>query len=143
MTQWINESMKQFLCSALFLLLFASLCFAQPATEYCGIWKIDVAVSGLKAQRQTPTYLKLNPDSSYAWGIDSTADDPMKGVSKGRWIVNAEGEIAFTSEGGDGEIRYYHPVGNSRYKYTYVESNGKKTVVQMLEMDFYIEKTQK
>ena len=123
---------------SLFLLFFASLCFAQDAIEYTGIWKIRVAASGFKANNTTITYLQLNPDSTFVWGIDSTAEDPMKGVSKGTWKVNADGDISFTSNPDDGEIRYYHRVSNGRY--TYVETNGKKTLVHTLEMDFFIEK---
>ena len=121
------------------ILFISSISFAQSISDYTGMWKSIVKASGLKAQNSYPTYLVLNDDGNYILGIDSTDSDPMKNSSGGKWSVNDEGEIKFIPADTSAEIRYYVPNG-IRYKYEFTEKDGKKIPVNMLEMDFYIEK---
>ena len=127
---------KLYLVLSLFFV--TSFTFAQTNSDFVGMWKSIVKASGFKTT--TPTYLVLNADGTFIWGIDSTASDPMKGTSGGTWGVTNEGEIKFIPADTSAEIRYYQLSGNNRYKYEYTEKNGKKVPVYMLEMDFYIEK---
>ena len=126
---------KTFLILVLFLI--ASFSFAQDKSEYAGMWKA-IAKAGNKPT--TPTYLSLNPDFTCIWGIDSSQSDPMRGASKGTWDITSENEIKFIPDNTTDEICYYSPKGENMYKYDFVEKNGVKSKVKMLEMDIYIQK---
>ena len=54
------------------------------------MWKAIVKAGN---KPTTPTYISLNPDFTYIWGIDSSQSDPMRGASKGTWDITSENEI--------------------------------------------------
>jgi hypothetical protein len=126
---------KTFLILVLFLI--SSFSFAQEKSGYAGMWKAIVKAGN---KPTTPTYVSLNPDFTYIWGIDSSQSDPIKGVSKGTWDITSENEIKFIPDNTTDEICYYSPKGENMYKYDFVEKNGVKSKVRMLEMDLYIQK---
>jgi hypothetical protein len=102
------------------------------------MWKCTVRASNNK--KTVPAFFILNSNGSYVWGIDSVTADTLEGYSTGSWNLTDEGEIKLIPSDSSAEIRYYKPSGDNMYKYAYYEMDGKKMPVQMLEMDFYIEK---
>ncbi len=127
--------------SACLLLVAISLPHAQSKTDLAGTYKIVVKQSGPKANfKTTPAYLLLKADGTYIWGIDSTAAEPLKGTSKGKWEVTADKEIKIVPEPGGMPVRYYVNTGGKSYMYRYGETDGKKTPVQRLEIDEFLEK---
>ncbi len=109
--------------------------------EIVGMWKIVSAASGVKQQPHI-SYLALNNDSSYVWGIDSAKANPMDGVSKGRWEMTKEGEIKLTFGSNDGPqyVTYYSPITHTRFRMTATDEDGKRTPSIMLETDLNIVK---
>lgn len=124
----------------LIFLFITTISYAQTKSDIVGTWKDIVKVSGLKGNNAAPTYMVLNEDNTFIWGIDSTASDPLIRASTGVWVLTDEGEIKIIPNDSSAEIRYYKPSGENLYKYEYTEKNGEKVPVYMLEMDFYIEK---
>ena len=121
----------------LVLCVTASFSFSQDKSGYAGMWKAIVKVGN---KRTTLTYVSLNPDFTYIWGIDSSQSDPMKGVSKGTWDITSENEIKFIPDITTDEIRYFSLKSENMYKYIYFEKDGIKSPVIMLEMDLYLQK---
>ena len=119
--------------------IFSTSLAAQELSDILGAWKIVLQTSGLKPQPK-PTYLFFKRDSSYVWGIDSLAPDPMKGILKGKWLLTPEHEIELIPADTTDEIRYYHSADGIRYKFRSSGKGKNKTLVYMLEMDIYIEK---
>ena len=109
--------------------------------EIVGMWKIVSAASGVKQQPHI-SYLALNNDSSYVWGIDSAKTNPMDGVSKGRWELTKDGEIKLTfgSNSGPQYVTYYSPISHARFRMAATDEDGKRTPSIMLETDINIVK---
>lgn len=120
------------------LMIFRSSLIAQTDSDLAGNWKCFVKAS-LKGDTK-PTYMVLNSDGTFIQGIDSTADDPIKNSSRGKWILTGEKEIKLIPDDTSAEIRYYVPKENFLYEYRYTEKEGKKIMIIMTDMDFYIEK---
>jgi hypothetical protein len=121
----------------LLLSFLASFSFAQNKSDYAGMWKSTVKAGN---KPTVPTYILLDSNGTYLWGIDSTQTDPMKNTSKGTWDITSENEIKFTTESTPIETKYYVPKGENLYEYMYFDNEGKKTIVGMLEMSLYLQK---
>ena len=122
------------------ILLFIPLCaFTQNKSDFTGTWQIITQAGTPKGENIKPTYLLINDDGSYIWGIDSTQSDPMKSVTRGKWILTSDGDLKFTPENPDYKTSYYSPRG-SIYEYTGYDNKGKKVPEIVLEMSFFIQK---
>lgn len=118
-------------------LIFAAFCILQSQTksELAGMWKI-VVEAGMK--KTAPTYLKLNEDGTYIWGMDSTQADPNKSISKGTWDLTADNEITFISS--EPSAGSYYTKRGDIYEYRGNIENGKKKPEITLDYSLYIQK---
>jgi hypothetical protein len=123
----------------LFLLFGASLAYSQPKiSDLFGTWKIVVKNSALKVQPPAE-YLLLMDDSIYAWGVDSV-QDPLPGITTGRWIITADGELELTPSDRYMDRRYYKLSDKNRYQFVATKKGKIRKLVQVPEMDIYLEK---
>ena len=114
---------------SVFLILFTALsinCLAQTKADMPGMWKIVTDV-GMKVTH--PSYLQLNEDGSYIWGIDSTLPDPNKFISKGTWELTADSFIKLMSDLQGQRATYYEKQ---------VDDNGKRVPEITLEYSTYL-----
>ncbi len=129
------------------LMLLTAVVSSRAQTEmptsrsvFVGMWKLSVAVSGPKAQPH-PTYVQLLADSTFIWGIDSTAQDPMQGVTHGRWDIGSQAEIVFYQHTQYGDFNsYYEHQSGMLYMLRGHEESGRKVPEIRLETDTYLEK---
>ncbi len=119
------------------LLIAAGVIFGQTKSDLTGKWKIVAAVSN--KQQPPPTYLLLNDDGSYLWGIDSAQTDPMKNVTKGTWDLTSDGDIKFMPADPADRGKYYAPRGENMYEYDGYDTNGKRTPEIVLEVSLFIQ----
>jgi hypothetical protein len=120
------------------LLLFIAVSgFGQTKSDLAGTWKIVTAVSN--KQQPPPTYLLLNADGTYLWGIDSAQTDPMKSVTKGTWDLTSERDIKFLPADQSDRGKYYAPRGENMYEYDGYDVNGKRTPEIVLEVSLFIQ----
>lgn len=120
----------------LLVVLLSSYSFSQTKTDLVGIWKAYVKAGN---KPTTPTYMLLNADGTYIWGVDTSGAIVDK-TSKGTWDLTSENEIKIMPDDKTADISYYVNIGNNKYKYEFVDKDGVKTKVRMLEMDWYMEK---
>jgi len=123
--------------SLLLFLFLATFSFAQNDSTYFGKWKIIVQAG---EKRTTPSYLLLNPDSTFITSADSTFMDAKQKASEGKWKVTSESEIKLIPADTSREIHYYKQTGGWRFKYSSTEKNGVKSPVFLTDMDVYVEK---
>ena len=119
-----------------FVLLLTAYTFGQSKTDMAGLWKTYVKAGNKPV---TPTYMQLNADGTYIWGVDTSGVIVDK-TSKGTWDLTSENEIKIMPEDKTADISYYVNIGNNKYKCQYIDKDGVKTKVRMLEMDWYMEK---
>ena len=85
------------------------------------------------------TYLVVNSNGSYIWGIDSAETDPLKNITKGTWEVTSDGDLEFIPENTKNKTSYYSKTGDV-YKYDGYEENGKKKHAALQGMTVSIQK---
>jgi hypothetical protein len=115
---------------------------ARSFSDCIGVWKILPTSSGIKQNTPATTYLLLNADSSYVWGIDSTLANPLAKVSRGKWALTSDGDIklSYGSESTTHYITYFSPIGSWKYSLQAMDENGTKTPSIMMETEFIIER---
>ena len=126
--------------TVLILLSIVAFTSAQTKADLAGTWKTITQVS-MGKQNPPPTYMALNADGTYLWGIDSTTGNPLKDVVKGTWDVTSDGDIKFMFTGSKDPARYYTKRGDM-YEYDGYEENGKKKHEIVLEISSFIQKVE-
>jgi hypothetical protein len=117
------------------IFLISTLAFPQSKSDIAGVWKATVKAGD---KLTNPTYVMLNSDGTYSWGVDADGAVSDK-ATKGTWDLTGENEIKIMPEGGSADISYYVKKGN-QYRYEYVEEKGVKTRAFVSDMDWYLEK---
>ncbi len=125
----------------LILILFfvSTIAFSQTQFYLPGLWKATV-----KAKNTTTlsTYILLDTDGTYIWGVDSSSRQPNnidKSV-RGTWGLTGENEIKLIPADETGNVSYYVKINEVKFKYMYYDKNGVKTKDNIPEMSYYLEK---
>ncbi len=128
--------MKKFIFVLLSFLFIIS-AVAQSRSDMPGLWKATVKAG---EKPTTPTYIFLNADGTYLWGVDSTGNSGTGNITKGKWDFTMDSNIKLIPEDPYAKTVYYVKSGDNLFKYEFYDLKGVKTKDKSTDMDLFLER---